>query len=271
MASHKESTAAARVIARDRADDSPRVSSSRHAAKPVHDAASSRAESAAKSPRCLQYDAHSSRHWKTTPTEASTSAHAALNVGRSIGERAVPDLATGPDRVLPNLHADGYADSGLGRAEHKGLAELQAAYRAEADEPYLLYGLRGERAALHRIFDGLESGKLTSRTWRSSASRRQDPLQHAVFTSTRACCPATMRSLWRCSARTLPPRNCRPTNNAPRFAAIPIPPGPPEELPLHHYSPLDPGLREGRDCRAAHSRRTTCREHRDRLRAISAC
>lgn len=43
------------------------------------------------------------------------------------------------------------------------LAALQAAYRAEADYPWLLTGLRGERASLDRAFEGLESGKIAPR------------------------------------------------------------------------------------------------------------
>ncbi|MFO0796250.1 MAG: hypothetical protein U0804_02170 [Gemmataceae bacterium] len=44
--------------------------------------------------------------------------------------------------------------------DDKGLAAFQAALRAEADVPYLLNGLRGERATLDRVFEGLENGTI---------------------------------------------------------------------------------------------------------------
>ncbi|HYH66640.1 MAG TPA: hypothetical protein VD866_18235 [Urbifossiella sp.] len=44
--------------------------------------------------------------------------------------------------------------------DDRGLAAFQVALRAEADHPYLLTGLRGERASLDRVFDGLENGTI---------------------------------------------------------------------------------------------------------------
>ncbi|QDU19124.1 hypothetical protein [Urbifossiella limnaea] len=44
--------------------------------------------------------------------------------------------------------------------DDKELAAFQAALRAEADVPYLLNGLRGERATLDRVFEGLENGTI---------------------------------------------------------------------------------------------------------------
>lgn len=39
-----------------------------------------------------------------------------------------------------------------------GLAELQAAFARDAEEPLLLYGVRGDRAAFDRLFENFESG-----------------------------------------------------------------------------------------------------------------
>ncbi len=41
------------------------------------------------------------------------------------------------------------------------LAQLQAAFAAEAEEPILLYALRGERAVAHQLFENLRTGKTT--------------------------------------------------------------------------------------------------------------
>lgn len=46
--------------------------------------------------------------------------------------------------------------------DDRELAAFQAALRAEADFPYLLHGLRGERAMLDRFFEGLENGTITA-------------------------------------------------------------------------------------------------------------
>lgn len=42
-----------------------------------------------------------------------------------------------------------------------GLSELQVALAADAEEPLLLYGFRGERAALDQLFDNLQTGVAT--------------------------------------------------------------------------------------------------------------
>jgi hypothetical protein len=43
--------------------------------------------------------------------------------------------------------------------EADGLAELQADLLRDADAPRLLYGMRGERASVHRMFELMENGK----------------------------------------------------------------------------------------------------------------
>jgi hypothetical protein len=93
----------------------------------------------------------------SNPNRAVRAAHAALNVSRSIGDE-------------PMLISQLFRMSIRNRASHitlqtlawgtptDGLAELQAAFLADADEPLFLHGVRGERAALHKLFLGLESG-----------------------------------------------------------------------------------------------------------------
>jgi hypothetical protein len=93
------------------------------------------------------------------PDRGIRAAHAALNVSRSIGDE-------------PMLISQLFRKGCRSRAAHvalltlawgtptTGLAELQAALLEDAEEPLFLYGMRGERAALHKLFLGLESGKL---------------------------------------------------------------------------------------------------------------
>ncbi len=63
------------------------------------------------------------------------------------------------------------------------LAALQAAYRAEADYPWLLTGLRGERASLDKMFEGLESGKISPREMLMSMDgmNRNNPFASIAF------------------------------------------------------------------------------------------
>src|SRR5207237_528241 len=62
-----------------------------------------------------------------------------------------------------------------------GLAELQAAFAAEADEPWFLHGVRGERASIDRIFAGLASGKLTLDDFVMMGLQKPGPLEYAGF------------------------------------------------------------------------------------------
>ena len=50
---------------------------------------------------------------------------------------------------------------GWGEPPADGLAEVQAALLAEVEVPRLAYAFRGERAFMHRLFDNLDTGKLS--------------------------------------------------------------------------------------------------------------
>jgi hypothetical protein len=106
----------------------------------------------------LEYDARLAAIDRD-PNRGIQAALAALNVARSIGDE--PTLVSQNFRMMFRSRA---AVTALGTIANglplHGLEELQNAFLAEADEQVMLYGLRGERAAFHRMFEGLESGRL---------------------------------------------------------------------------------------------------------------
>jgi hypothetical protein len=108
-------------------------------------------------------------------------AHALLDVARSIGDE--PTLVSQNFRMMFR-HKSAIAALGTLAATTptKGLEQLQAAFLADADEPLFLYGARGERAAFHRMFDGLESGRLRSMNLFTSHGETGTPIADpAVF------------------------------------------------------------------------------------------
>jgi hypothetical protein len=93
------------------------------------------------------------------PDRGIQAAHAALNASRSIGEE--PCLISQLFRMRCRNQAAQLALQTLAAGTPtNGLAELQAALLEDADEPLFLHGIRGERAMLHRMFVGLQAGKI---------------------------------------------------------------------------------------------------------------
>lgn len=98
------------------------------------------------------------------PDRGVTAARAGVAAVRALGDE--PFLISQLVRIAgANVAANaGVQVLAWGEPKDKAeLAALQAAYRAEADYPWLLTGLRGERASLDRAFEGLESGKIAPR------------------------------------------------------------------------------------------------------------
>lgn len=93
------------------------------------------------------------------PDRAVTSAHACLAAGRGIGDE--PFLISMLARTAIGMVAVRSAERTLGLAEPRaGLAELQSAVLTEADTPTLEPALRGERAMLDRLFEGVDAGTI---------------------------------------------------------------------------------------------------------------
>lgn len=86
--------------------------------------------------------------------------HALLNAARSIGDE--PFLISQLVRMAVRTVAVRSTEWLLAQVtDAPGLAELQAALAADAEEPLLLYGVRGDRAAFDKLFANLDSGETT--------------------------------------------------------------------------------------------------------------
>ena len=214
----------------------------------------------------LEYDALLAA-LESDPNQAIASSHAILNIGRSIGDE--PFLISQLVRIACTKISTQTALQILAWGEPKlGLAELQAAYRAEADVPFLLVGLRGERAVLHRTFDGLESGKLSFSDMEIHGLQKANPAQDAAFHLYRGLLPGDHAKcagdLDELHGGRAPPT--RPTTR--RLCCDPDTTRAAARVPLHRHPPPDPGMRKGCHRRTPCSCRSIVRIHRDCLRAI---
>ncbi len=81
---------------------------------------------------------------------------ALVNASRSIGDE--PFLISQLVRIAVRAVAVRSAERAVAQSADLPLAELQAALAADADEPLLLYGLRGERAGFDQLFENLQTG-----------------------------------------------------------------------------------------------------------------
>jgi hypothetical protein len=109
--------------------------------------------------------------------QAITSARAGLVVAKSIGDE--PFLISQLVRIACDRIAVQSAMQILAWSEPKeGLEGLQKELRAEADVPWLQYGIRGERGMLNQFFEGLRSGTITAQDFEAVGT---GPLQKAGF------------------------------------------------------------------------------------------
>jgi hypothetical protein len=116
------------------------------------------------------------------PDRGVAAARAGLVAGRALGDE--PFLISQLVRIAcGNMAATaGMQTLAWGEPKDKaGLAAFQAALRAEADHPWLTTGLRGERAALDRVFEGLETGKVTPREVLLGIGVRENPFVGVGF------------------------------------------------------------------------------------------
>jgi hypothetical protein len=94
------------------------------------------------------------------PNRGIAAARAQLKLARAIGDE--PFLISQLVRCACATSAGHTAMQVLAWGEPtEGLAELQAELLAEAETPYFLVGMRGERASRDRIFSGLADGTIT--------------------------------------------------------------------------------------------------------------
>jgi hypothetical protein len=227
MRRHKESTTPARELARDLRrfpsgyhpvvfHDNPYMTLLPHVQKAREVGA------------LLEYDAWLAAVEKNADG-GIVSAHAALNAARSIG--AEPFLISQLVRIACCRVSTQTAVQVLAWGEPKqGLAELQAAYRAEADEPWLLNGLRGERAMLHRAFEGMESGKLTGDDLVILGMQKPGVLHHVGFHFYKGLLPGDHAKALEILTAYITAAKLPHHEQRAALAAIPIPPGPPDDF-----------------------------------------
>lgn len=170
--------------------------------------------------------------WETlhgNPNRGVAAARAGLGVARSVGDE--PTLISQLVRMATAKVAADTAMQTLAWGEPtEGLAELQAELLAEADVPWFRIGMRGERAMLDRLFEGLESGVIPPENAARYFDRNASPTDLAAFRLYKALLPGDRaQCLWLCTqyaeiAR-LPPHQ-----QLARLRAIPLPQGPPDEF-----------------------------------------
>ncbi len=97
--------------------------------------------------------------------QATDSVHAMLNASRSIGDETC--LTSQLARMATRMRATRALEWVLAQTELtvERLSALQAAWATDAEDPLLLYALRGERATLDVLMENLQSGVTHPGTW----------------------------------------------------------------------------------------------------------
>lgn len=122
------------------------------------------------------------------PNRGIEAARAQLKLARAIGDE--PFFISQLVRCACASMSAQTAQQVLAWAEPtEGLAELQAELLAEADTPYFLIGMRGERASIDRVFAGLADGTISEDEFFRLVEGHNGPGQRAVFRAYRALIP----------------------------------------------------------------------------------
>jgi hypothetical protein len=139
--------------------DRPRGRHELQIAPAVIDTRLSETQAARAVARLLQSDA-ALRAYDGDLDGAVDSCRAILNTGRSIGDE--PFLISQLVRIAIGRTALSAARRALGQGEPSGasLERFQSLIRDEADQPLLLYSMRGERATLDEIIRRVQTGKI---------------------------------------------------------------------------------------------------------------
>lgn len=155
------------------------------------------------------------------------SARAQLVLARSIGDE--PILISQLVRMACARSATESALQTLAWSEPKeGLAELQAEFRDEADVPHLLYGLRGERGMMDKVFEGLESGKISLHELETFGLGKPKMLDDAALHLYQGLLPGDRAMMLKLFTEYIAAAKLPPHERQVAFARIPIPPRPPE-------------------------------------------
>ncbi len=138
----------------------------------------------------LQFDGYLATVEKNkNPNRGISAARAALGVARAIGNE--PLFVSQLVRMAGGKVAAQTAMQVLAWGEPTdGLAELQAELLAEADVPWFRIGMRGERAFLDKVFQGLSDGTITpEQLFRYAGSQEPGPQHYVAFRTYKALLP----------------------------------------------------------------------------------
>jgi len=164
------------------------------------------------------------------PDGGIKAARAQLVAGRSIGDE--PFLISQLVRIACANNASQSAMQVLAWGKPKdGLAELQAELRTEADFPWLLTGLRGERAIIDKAFADFEAGKLKFSDFRSMMGGSNDsPLEAVGAQLYKGLLPGDHAKALEMLNAYIAAAKLPPHEQLAAIKAIPLPPRPPEEF-----------------------------------------
>ena len=176
----------------------------------------------------LDYDARIST-MEGDPERGIRSARAGLVVAKSIGDE--PFLISQLVRIACAKVAAQSALQVLAWSEPKqGLAELQAELLAEANFPWLLTGLRGERGMIDKLFQGLESGAITFRDLGGLGGDGEGSMKKFAFKLYKGLLPGDHAKALELLSAYIAAAKLPPTEQVAAVKAIPLPPRPPEDF-----------------------------------------
>lgn len=181
----------------------------------------------------IDYDARLSIMQGKT-SRAIESARAGLVVARSIGDE--PTLISQLVRMAVGRVAVGMTLQILAWSEPKeGLAELQKELRAEADVPWFQYGLRGERGAVYKFFEGLKSGKIEYKDIEALGietvgKQYRGTFSQVAFRAYKALLPGDQAKSLELLTEYLEASKLPPHEQKAAMALIQMPPRPPDDI-----------------------------------------
>lgn len=177
----------------------------------------------------LEFDAN----WETlheNPNRGIAAARAELAVARSIGDE--PLLVSQLVRLACASNAARTALQTLAWGEPtEGLAELQAELLAEADVPWFQLGMRGERAVLDRVFEGLENGTIPwENCFHYANVGKPGPEHYAAFRAYKSLLPGDRAMCLRLCTQYVEASKLAPQAQHAAVKQVEVPKGPPDEF-----------------------------------------
>jgi hypothetical protein len=164
------------------------------------------------------------------PNRSISASRAGLGTARAVGDE--PFLVSQLVRIACGKIAADNAMQTLAWSEPtQNFAELQAELFAEAEVPWFRIGMRGERAALDKLFDGLQSGKIPPENALGYADLRNvGPQHYAGFRLYKALLPGDRAKCLELTTRYVEAAKLPPHEQLAAVKAIELPKGLPDEI-----------------------------------------